>query len=688
MANKSIVYTIQIKESGKVLIKELDQEVESLTDAYQLLNAELQKNVTQGGRTLSVMNAEISALKKTRDATATTAQEFQKFNDQIRKTEQEIRTLTTTQRSQEQVNADMIANTGLASNTIVEFGRTLSDAPFGIIGVTNNLSNLANNFVILTGKVGGTKNMFDLLIQQLKRGGGLILAMQFALMLTTLFRDQIEALFSSTKKLEGAFTDLDDELTSSKGVFDSYVRVLQSANIELEKQLEIVSILRKDYSSLDEALKDVNLSQEEQVEFARQYLNTQAKLSKVNEEINEDQEDLVKKRLPQIERKQEAINALLETREQNQRELNALLAIDEDERTNEINSSIKYLNYRLSAVEALKQEIIGLGANVELLEKRNGILQEQQDILQRIRDIGDEQSLERDTQELFRDKAPEELAVELFDAGFRRGDMVENLLKRDEPIKIEDIEVAEGLTIADFMQDINDFMKDFQVEDPMQQLDRLQQEAEAQLKIKFDAMEEELGTRIGFEEEMTKIEEFYANKRIQTSNKESEARQRAVANIGRAVQSVGRLLQQIAGEDEKLKIAGVITEKAGAIGSIVANTALANAKAVAAFPVTGGQPFVGINTASAAIGIASTIASAVQAINEIKNPSSATSSSSLPTPTVQAPSFNVVGATQTSQLAQTISQQEQQPIQAFVVESEVTTAQELARKRVMNATLF
>ena len=183
---------------------------------------------------------------------------------------------------------------------------------------------------------------------------------------------------------------------------------------------------------------------------------------------------------------------------------------------------------------------------------------------------------------MFRDPSSEELGVELFDA---RGSLIESM-KAKEPVKIEDIEVAEGLTIADFMQDINDFMKDFQVEDPMQQLDRLEQEAKAQLKVKFDAMEEELGTRIGYEEEYSKITEFYANKRTQTSNKESEARQRAVANIGRAVQSVGRLLQQIAGEDEKLKIAGVITEKAGAIGSIVANTALANSKAVAAFPKT------------------------------------------------------------------------------------------------------
>jgi hypothetical protein len=48
-----------------------------------------------------------------------------------------------------------------------------------------------------------------------------------------------------------------------------------------------------------------------------------------------------------------------------------------------------------------------------------------------------------------------------------------------------------------------------------------------------------------------------------------------------------------------------------------------------------------------------------------------------------APSFNVVGATSGNQLAQL----EQQPIKAYVVSSEVSSAQELDRNRIMNATL-
>lgn len=53
-----------------------------------------------------------------------------------------------------------------------------------------------------------------------------------------------------------------------------------------------------------------------------------------------------------------------------------------------------------------------------------------------------------------------------------------------------------------------------------------------------------------------------------------------------------------------------------------------------------------------------------------------------------APQFNVVGTSGTNQLASTIAGQQNQPIQAFVVGSEVTTQQALDRNRVNNATFL
>jgi len=52
-----------------------------------------------------------------------------------------------------------------------------------------------------------------------------------------------------------------------------------------------------------------------------------------------------------------------------------------------------------------------------------------------------------------------------------------------------------------------------------------------------------------------------------------------------------------------------------------------------------------------------------------------------------APSFNVVGASGTNQLAQSIGAQQQQPIQAYVVANNVTTAQALNRNIIESATI-
>ncbi len=68
---------------------------------------------------------------------------------------------------------------------------------------------------------------------------------------------------------------------------------------------------------------------------------------------------------------------------------------------------------------------------------------------------------------------------------------------------------------------------------------------------------------------------------------------------------------------KKFAKAAIIVERVGAIGQIVANTGIANAKAVAASPLTFGQPWVTINTIAAGVSIAGIIASAIKSINDI-----------------------------------------------------------------------
>lgn len=162
----------------------------------------------------------------------------------------------------------------------------------------------------------------------------------------------------------------------------------------------------------------------------------------------------------------------------------------------------------------------------------------------------------------------------------------------------------------------------------------------------------------------------------------------------------GSLLQQIAGKNKKIAIAGIIIEQAASIGKIIANTAVANAKAVAAFPITAGQPFVTINTISAALGIAGSIAGAAKAISQINsadNGNAASSGGNLPKAQVAPPvpptaggvpqiQTQVGNANPTAQIAQTIGAASGKPVKAYVVAQDVSSAQAFDRRTSTAAT--
>lgn len=106
------------------------------------------------------------------------------------------------------------------------------------------------------------------------------------------------------------------------------------------------------------------------------------------------------------------------------------------------------------------------------------------------------------------------------------------------------------------------------------------------------------------------------------ANDQRIANERALTNsmIGLAGQ-FGNVITQIAGKNKYIAIAGIVIEKAAALAQIIANTAIANAKAVAASPLTFGMPWVGINTASgilAGLSVVAEAASSISAINSTK----------------------------------------------------------------------
>jgi len=175
-----------------------------------------------------------------------------------------------------------------------------------------------------------------------------------------------------------------------------------------------------------------------------------------------------------------------------------------------------------------------------------------------------------------------------------------------------------------------------------------------------------------------------------------------------------RILSKLAGESKALSAGLLVVEKGLAIAEIVTNAAksIALAKAnLAATPVVIPgtvlpNPYFGIQAAATTKGIISTKISAAtsiatilaQAIPGLVGGGGGRGSSNIPTgggggggsaPTMESvpPAFNIVGASGTNQLADAIGGQTQQPTKAFVVASDVSTAQELDRNIIEGASI-
>jgi len=216
------------------------------------------------------------------------------------------------------------------------------------------------------------------------------------------------------------------------------------------------------------------------------------------------------------------------------------------------------------------------------------------------------------------------------------------------------------------------------------------------------------------EKETERLKKIKENADEEIAIEESIAQRKREINmqyIGFAA-GLGGLLQQIAGKNKAIALAGLVLEKGAAIANVVigASQSIASAKFNESkipffIPTPTGVPIINplkpASLASTAKSIAMTKIGAGLAIAGIGataigqgkgvsggNLSTSTPSTpSAPTAPSTPPAFNIVGQSGTNQLASAIGGQSQQPIQAFVVSSEVSSAQELDRNIIDDASI-
>ena len=453
------------------------------------------------------------------------------------------------------------------------------------------------------------------------------------------YLDTLGYLASAVKKVfSGDFAGaLDDVKNAGKESLD----VLTGVNDSFDKGKEFIEKTTesiKDYATetLNAAKENVNLANTAQLAAAQQTLLVE-KYDRQAEQLRQIRDE---ERNSITERKK-ANDDLLEVLESQEKAMlataNAQLASAQAEAAK--NNSIEN---QVAVTDALANRL-GVLAQIE------GFRSEQK---------ANDLALDREQIELTNSKGESESRLSIERKRFN-AEQIEDELLRLEALKEIDLLEAEQETIR---------------------LEAIVENANAETQAKVDAQialdeftEQSRQTGIAREKEISEAS-------IKISKGEADAKKANLSQVGNALGS----LSEIAGKETKAGKALAISQ------ALISTYQSATSSYASLAPI----PFVGpaLGFAAAGAAVAGGLKQ-IQAIKKTKVPGGGGGGGgggaipSAPSAAPAPPSFNIVGASETSQLAGAIGDQTQQPVQAYVVANDVTSAQSLQNNIVEGATI-
>ena len=144
------------------------------------------------------------------------------INAQIKDVKSNLNNLKTTVKDTgAQISGQFSKQVGNGSNTLLQFSRIAQDAPFGIIGIGNNLTATAESFGYLKQQTGSTGGALKALASSISGTGGVLLG--------------VSLLTTGLTLLSQSGLSVEDVINKLTGDFDSFGKQLNSIRVEAEK---------------------------------------------------------------------------------------------------------------------------------------------------------------------------------------------------------------------------------------------------------------------------------------------------------------------------------------------------------------------------------------------------------------------------------------------------------------------
>ncbi len=572
--------------------------------------------------------------------------------------------------------------TGAASATVLELGRAVSDSNYGIRGMANNLSQLATNFIYTTKQagtlLGGLKNIGQALMGPL----GVILLFQGAIAM-------LEKWSMTTEKATEVTEDFNNVLAGAAGSAATNLKVLRDTlkkNMLTQQEAnDAVREANKEYKGLNLRL-DENYQLTEDSVYAIDVkilaLERLAKATALQSKLSEKYGQILEAESKQLELDTDVSDKKIEATE----------ARNKATRKAFQGAKVVVAEYFTAEDRALKKSQEAQKENLELIEE---LQQEFENLLK----IGGDEGL---VSEMFKGRDPKggkgKTAKDILEEEFQfdlqawyRGELAKFDMARQMEFELQ--------------EEILDRRRGFTQES-------LEMQSEANLTLLNDRIKHEelmLSHTLLTDEERVEREQTLSLMRIELQDKELEhelmiidLKMQAQLEYVNFVSGIGQVFATLGKENEALAKVGLVLQKGAAIAGVVientaANQAIMSAgreesaeykkKAAAAPPglgqavfgaaakaaLIGAQKKVTKNNIGAGIAIANILATTLAS----KTMSGGGGTAGGDEGGGRAFDFNLVGSTGTNQLAEAVGGQFQQPVQAYVVSSEMTSQQEL-----------
>ena len=287
--NKVIRITVET-DKAKIKIEGIEQYFKKAETAAKALNKILDQNTQKWGRTEAALSQQISSLKDLRAKTAGTTEEYQRQTKEIDKLQVEYEQLTSAQGKVSKSMGSMQSSAGLAGATVNELGRTISDMPYGITAISNNISQLGSLFAILVNKTGSVEKAFKSLFTTLRASPALLvlLAFQSAVAIMDVFAQ-------NAKKAKGGMDDFAKATGGAATELKIALKILDDENIALEDKQELLNNVNQEYSDMDIRIGSNNKLREESIGAIEKEIKALVRLAQVQalvSQIRKTQEEI------------------------------------------------------------------------------------------------------------------------------------------------------------------------------------------------------------------------------------------------------------------------------------------------------------------------------------------------------------------------------------------------------------